>query len=115
MPYIEVQQQKRLDKQINALLKAMNGMVDIDGFKSDDIRKGVLNYVMTTLIIGVIGEELKYGKINDVVGAIECCKMELYRRLAVPYEDKKALLNGDVYDKGFRELKCKRTHLRKNK
>jgi len=31
------------------------------------------------------------------VGVLECAKMELYRRVAAPYEDKKKEENGDVY------------------
>ena len=63
----------------------------------DDLKKGVLNYVVTRIADGLIGDDLKYGKVNDVIGALECCKMELYRRLAAPYEDKKIEGNGDVY------------------
>lgn len=33
----------------------------------------------------------------DIQGALECCKLEFYRRVAVPYEDRKIKLNGDVY------------------
>jgi hypothetical protein len=38
-----------------------------------------------------------YSIINDIVGVLECAKMEFYRRVAVPYEDKKRTENGDVY------------------
>ena len=62
-----------------------------------DIRQGVFNYVITRLAIELIGNP-KYSKINDVVGAMECCKLELYRRMAANYEDKKASENGDVYN-----------------
>jgi hypothetical protein len=34
---------------------------------------------------------------RDAVGAIECCKLEFYRRVAVPYEERKIKTNGDVY------------------
>ena len=40
---------------------------------------------------------LKYSEINSVIGVLECAKMELYRRIAAPYEDKKCEENGDVY------------------
>lgn len=33
----------------------------------------------------------------SVLGAIECAKLEFYRRVAAPYETTKALENGDVY------------------
>jgi hypothetical protein len=38
-----------------------------------------------------------YTAINDIVGALDGAKMEFYRRVAIPYEDKKRELNGDVY------------------
>jgi hypothetical protein len=34
---------------------------------------------------------------NDVIGALECCKLELYRRMVAPYENTKIKENGDVY------------------
>jgi len=44
-----------------------------------------------------INEGLTYQTINDVIGALEGAKMEFYRRVAVPYEEGKIILNGDVY------------------
>jgi hypothetical protein len=35
----------------------------------------------------------------DIRGAVECCKMELYRRLTAPYEDLKITQNTDVFPK----------------
>lgn len=32
----------------------------------------------------------------DIVGALRCCELEIYRRLAGPYEDKAIEKNGDV-------------------
>jgi hypothetical protein len=58
---------------------------------------GELNYILTKIIDEYIGNELRYQKINDVVGVLECAKLELYRRLAAPYEDKKRDENGEVY------------------
>ena len=58
---------------------------------------GELNYVFTEIIYNYLernGE--KYQHYNDIVGALECCKMELYRRRVMPYEDKKIAENGDV-------------------
>ena len=60
---------------------------------------GELNYELTTMLIGYVNKRgLSYQTINDVVGALEGAKMEFYRRVAAPYEDKKILENGDVYD-----------------
>ena len=62
---------------------------------------GELNYQITCLADDFISrKKLKYSEINSVIGVLECAKMELYRRIAVPYEDKKCEENGDVYSMG---------------
>lgn len=59
---------------------------------------GELNYVFTVLVQWYFKKNgANYQAINDVVGALEACKLEFYRRVAVPYEDKKIKENGDVY------------------
>jgi len=40
---------------------------------------------------------MNYRNINELVGVFECAKLELYRRVASPYEDEKIQSNGDVY------------------
>ena len=69
---------------------------------------GELNFAITRLIdtylqgkrydaATLTWGKLRYEHINEVVGVLECAKQELYRRIAAPYEDKKAAENGDVY------------------
>jgi len=61
---------------------------------------GELNFAITVLIDDYIQrhpEGLRYRVLNEVVGAMECAKLELYRRIAGPYEDKALYKNGDVY------------------
>lgn len=59
---------------------------------------GSLNYLITRVVDLFIEQQgLNYTTVNAVVGALECAKLELYRRIAVPYEDKKLRDNGDVY------------------
>ena len=59
---------------------------------------GELNYQITCLVDDFISrKKLKYSEINSAIGVLECAKMELYRRIAAPYEDKKCEENGDVY------------------
>ncbi len=43
------------------------------------------------------GDAVGYTELNAAIGALECAKLELYRRVAVPYEDEKAVINGDVF------------------
>jgi len=62
---------------------------------------GELNYLITRLADNYLdGRGFCYATINDVIGALECAKLELYRRLAAPYEDTKIAENGDVYTAG---------------
>ena len=59
---------------------------------------GDLNYAVTCFIDNFIFENgCRYDKINSMIGALECCKLELYRRLAAPYEDQVMEANGDAY------------------
>ena len=59
---------------------------------------GELNYFISTLINSYIHQKGKnYSTLNEVVGVLECAKLELYRRVAAPYEDTKIEENGDVY------------------
>ena len=58
---------------------------------------GDLNYIITEMAHEYLrGKGLNYANINEVMGALECCKFELYRKIASPYEDKKIQENGDV-------------------
>ena len=59
---------------------------------------GALNYLFTRLAsayLGYNGES--YQHYNDIIGALEGAKLELYRRKVAWYEDKKIAENGDVY------------------
>lgn len=59
---------------------------------------GDFNYVISSLINNYIKNKGKsYTVINEIIGALECAKLELYRRVAAPYEDIKIEQNGDVY------------------
>jgi hypothetical protein len=68
----------------------------------DDGRKarqpGELNYQVSKLVNDFFAMRgLSYTVINEVIGALECAKLEVYRRVAGPYEDKKVAANGEVY------------------
>jgi hypothetical protein len=58
---------------------------------------GDLNYAITTIVQTYMKEKgEKYQHYNDVIGALEGCKLELYRRHIARYEDIKIAENGDV-------------------
>jgi hypothetical protein len=59
---------------------------------------GELNYAITVLIKEYFKtKEMNYQAANDIIGALEGAKLEFYRRVVAPYENKKILENGDVY------------------
>ena len=86
MPYI-----KNVDR-----AKFISGELE---FLIDSIEnEGELNYFLTEVILGYIGSGTgNYTMYNSVIGALECCKLEIYRRLIAPYEELKCKENGDVY------------------
>ena len=90
MPYIKQEQRQKFD--IGPEGATM-------GLYLDDIKgPGQLNYALTFICNEYMKQGHKsYQEINDIVGALECCKMEFYRRIAVPYEEIKMKENGDVF------------------
>lgn len=58
---------------------------------------GELNYQLTMLIKDYLADKSGYQSYNDVIGALEGCKLEFYARVVRPYEDTKIEENGDVY------------------
>lgn len=60
-------------------------------------RVGELNYALTQAVLDFLPENPRYEDFNAAVGALECAKLELYRRMVAEYEDEKCAENGDVY------------------
>lgn len=81
MPYITAEDRARIDK----------------GGKPETA--GELNYAITRLVDDYLIQKggVRYRHLNEVIGALECAKLELYRRIAAPYEDQKLNESGDVY------------------
>lgn len=68
------------------------------GVPTNKRNPGLLNFLVTTVVDRYIADNgISYESINAAIGVLECAKLELYRRIAVPYEDKKIKENGDVY------------------
>jgi len=60
---------------------------------------GELNYVISKLIDQYITEnEMNYELLNSIIGVLECCKSEIYRRIITVYEENKIDINGDVFE-----------------
>lgn len=72
--------------------------VELNTMQREPANAGELNYMLTRVCLAYVARgELNYQAINDVIGALEGAKQEFYRRLAVPYEEFKSGVNGDVY------------------
>ncbi len=60
--------------------------------------EGELNFSITSKCLQFLetrGES--YATYNAIIGALECVKLEMYRRKIASYEDTKCKQNGDVY------------------
>ncbi len=89
MPYILREKREVLDPAIRELADAFIKLDDGGNFA------GNLNYAVTKLLFTLYPEP-NYQRFNDMVGALECCKLELYRKKVGPYEDVKEKENGPV-------------------
>lgn len=70
----------------------------LEGVLQSNTTVGDINYLVTSLCnIYLVSKGVSYSAINDLIGVLECAKLELYRRVASPYENKKLKENGDVY------------------
>lgn len=88
MPYIAQERRPRYEEAIVALEAAIDA----------ETPGGDINYIITRLLIDWIRKRgLSYAILADAVGVMETAKLELYRRVAGPYEDRKSEENGDVY------------------
>ena len=94
MPYIKQERRKEIE----------TSFLEASGFGVHT--PGELNYVLTRVVVQYMDgqreasglPEPNYSILAEAVGALECAKLELYRRIAAPYEDRKRVENGDVYD-----------------
>lgn len=81
MPYIKQNDRKKIE----------DHLIPIDN-------PGELNFAFTWIILCYLARNgVAYQQCNDVIGALESCKLEFYRRQVAPYEDRKITENGDVY------------------
>ena len=92
MPYIP---QTRRDE-IN--FELLDDSRDEGGLDWTPQNAGDLNFLVTCFIDNyLLKNGTRYANINEMIGALECCKLELYRKIAAPYENLKEKENGAVY------------------
>ena len=91
MPYIDRSARYFWARHLDALVA---GVKETGGF---DTSPGAFNYIITRLLCAFLGETPNYDRFNAAIGVLECAKLELYRRMVVPYEETKRDAHGDVY------------------
>lgn len=84
MPYINRKDRQMLDALVNNFMRYGK----IHG------RLNYFIYKLTKEAIRVNGES--YGSYKEIIGELECAKLEIYRRMISKYEDKKIEENGDI-------------------
>lgn len=87
MPYILKKIRKLLGPYIEKTINVV----------SENTPSGNLNYIITMILKKALGDNPNYQRFNEVIGVLECCKLEIYRRKVAKYEDQKIKENGDVY------------------
>lgn len=88
MPYIKTKDRLRLQPSLQELRRLMKKNITV----------GELNYLITMLSNYYLeSKKESYATYNDIVGALESAKLEMYRRRVVNYEKVKIRQNGDVY------------------
>ena len=89
MPYITPERRSIYDQQLARLRSTLDA----------DTPGGDINYIITSLVLDWLEKRgLSYAAIAEAVGVFETAKLEFYRRVASPYEDRKIEENGDVFD-----------------
>lgn len=91
MPYIGPEFRKILNEPLDEFIEMLDRYQCMG-------QAGLVNYVIARMVSELIRKRgCSYAVLNEFIGALECCKLEFYRRLAAPYEDKKIQQNGDVF------------------
>lgn len=94
MPYIVQNQREKLDEEIDRLVN--NTLTEIP----EEKLLGAANYIITKLVLGILAPQ-NYSDMCGVIGTFESAKLECYRRLVGPYEDKAIEKNGDLKEYGL--------------
>ena len=58
---------------------------------------GELVFEITMSVLNFLPAKPKFADYDAVIGALECAKLELYRRRVAVYENQKIRENGDVF------------------
>lgn len=100
MPYITNDRRKFLTS------KTYQELLDI----SDEMAVGDLNFLISTLCWMRFMKNPSYTTGNNIVGLLECAKLEFYRKLLAEYEDQVIQRNGPLmFDLGEQQVEPLKT------
>lgn len=95
MPYIKREDRKSINVALNPFLKCIRGRTIVGG----RISVGEINYILSSIIhawVDTLSSRMSYAVMSEAISALECAKLEFYRTVMAPYEDKKRAENGSV-------------------
>lgn len=85
MPYIKQENRKKFEEALKQLAEVAPETA------------GELNYLFSVISSMYVQKKgVRYQFLNDVIGALEGAKLEIYRRVVGPYEDSAIKKNGDL-------------------
>lgn len=92
MPYIDSEDRRALDPEIDKL----SGRINEQSMMLPADAAGMLNYSITRLLMQTLARPRRYWAFALAIGTLFCVALELYRRVIAPYEDVQKDLRGDV-------------------
>lgn len=92
MPYITENYRESLRPLIDALA---DEIIRLHKEHPEQTRDGLLNFSFTE-VLNKTFPNARYTDLNEIIGVLECTKLEYYRKRAAPYEDIKEAQNGAV-------------------
>ena len=84
MPYITYERKKDLT------------LIHLGAVGAHCKHSGELCYCFYKIALDYIKNKRRFINMGEVINALECAKLEFYRRIVSPYEDEKIKENGDV-------------------
>ena len=94
MPYIKKESRPKYDSMIQCIVTMLHDGQLGRKYLPD---RGVMNYVITKIILGSLPPDYQYYELSAVKGMLHDVIDEFQHRVVRPYEDRKKKEHGDVY------------------
>lgn len=87
MPYLKQIDRTKYDKVIRDAVSILERY---------EFSAGDINYIFSSILKKDWENKKSYKNGNKIIGVLECCKLEAYRKFLAPYEEEKLKENGDI-------------------